>query len=275
MQTGDSSDSRKRSAAEALASDVVQLPPAFLCDFVIHYRGTAFHVHKLVLFYHSSYFRGYLEPLIDGQRAYSSDECNDHPSIPHCIRLPDSCGKAEADSDDFRLFLCHLYFAQHYSCLPYKVWSHVDLDAQPPPAVTLNYPEFHDWDGLEDATSVHPTTFIPDNLYDSVMSLCHYFHCSVVLSRAEENMLLAVKVEHFPETPDGLEWEQLWACLLFALRFDLKRVMLACAPRLAKRCKLGENHKADWETMRLLLDRNSAFEMMQAVMNADVPQQGA
>ena len=103
------SDSRKRSASTALQTSAVRFPPACLSDFVIHYRGTAYHVHKFVLHYRSSYFRAYIDPLVAGQRACAADECDDHPSIAHCIRLPDSCGKVEADCDDFRLFLCHLY----------------------------------------------------------------------------------------------------------------------------------------------------------------------
>ena len=84
---------RTRPAVEALAVPNVQFPPAHLSDFVIYYRHTAYHVHKFVLDYHSSYFRTYIEQLTTEQRAYPAEECNDHSDITHCIRLPDSCGK--------------------------------------------------------------------------------------------------------------------------------------------------------------------------------------
>ena len=81
--------SRKRPATEALAAEEdVHFPPVFLADFVIHYQAQAFHVHKFVMCHHSSYFRTYIEPLIDGQRAYPAGECDEHADIAHCIRLP-------------------------------------------------------------------------------------------------------------------------------------------------------------------------------------------
>ena len=38
----------------------VHFPPRLLSDFVIHYRGMNFHVHQLVLYLHSDYFRALL-----------------------------------------------------------------------------------------------------------------------------------------------------------------------------------------------------------------------
>ena len=92
----------------------------------MHYRDAAFHVHKFVLSYHSSYFRTYIEQLVKGQRAYPQSECGEHADITHCIRLPHSFGKEEADVDDFQLFLEHLYFAAHHSCPPFPVPTEVD-----------------------------------------------------------------------------------------------------------------------------------------------------
>jgi len=192
MSKESSSRSRKRSATEALAANIVQFPPALLSDFVIHHRSIAYHVHKFVLFHHSSYFRSYIEQLTDGQRAYPTEECDEHPSVTHCSRLPDSCGKLEATADDFRLFLCHLYFAQHYCCIPYTVAAHIDVSAELPPTVNLAYPDFRSWEPLRKATSSIPFSVSQPAVYESVMSLCHYFDCAVVLARAEHNMLLVV-----------------------------------------------------------------------------------
>ena len=148
MQDSSSSEPDDMVAVEALQASDVHFPFKVFSDFVIHYRGTAFHVHKFVLCYHSAYFRAYIEQLTNGQRAYPLDECSDHPNTAHCIRLPDDCGKEEASAADFQRFLCHLYFMQHYSCIPYRVATDVDLTAQPPPAVTLDYPKFNGWDDL-------------------------------------------------------------------------------------------------------------------------------
>ena len=190
MSTESSSDSRKRSATAALldmaATDVLapcHFPPAKVSDFVVHYRSTAYQFHKFVLCHHSSYFRTYIEQLTDGQRAYPTDECSEHPDIAHCIRLPDSCGKVEADTNDFRLFLCQLYFAQHYSCIPYTAQSHIELTAQPPPTVTLDYPHFRDSVQLSRHTSSVSDTSEPLAVYDAIMSMCHYLECALVLSR--------------------------------------------------------------------------------------------
>ena len=188
--------SHKRSADEALGSEVVNLPPACLSDFVIHYRHTAFQVHKFVLCYHSSYFPKYIGHLIHGQRAYPTDECDEHPAIPHCIRLPDSCGKVEADCDDCCVFLCHLYFAQHYNCIPYRMADAIDLAADPEHAVTLTHPRLNNWQKLKQAISSEGCCCLldPSALYEAVMSLCHYFDCAVVPKRAEDNCLLAVEL---------------------------------------------------------------------------------
>ena len=259
----------KRSASAALASSDVQFPPAFLSDFVVHYRGVAYHVHKFVLCYHSSYFRTYIEPLIDGQRAYSTAECDEHPSITHCIRLPDCCGKVEAASDDFRLFVCHLYFAQHYSCIPYVVPADIDLLAQPPPNVTLDYPGFVHCDELDAVTaSIVYSSDAPPQLYDAVMSLCHYFDCSVVLSRAEDNCLLVLRSRDDGAAGTECEWNEVWPCFVLALRCDLQRVKDDCMPRIAQHCKRGNSRRQEWQAARQHLDTDTAFDMLLAAFEA-------
>jgi len=179
-------------------ANIVRFPPACASDFVVHHCGVSYHVHKFVLIYLSAYFRTYIEQLIDGQRAYWADECDEHPSIAHCIRLPDDCGKVEASADDLKLFLCHLYFQEHYSCIPYCVVSHVDLATQPALNVTLTYPHFKTWRDLKSASSSLLFSSDP-TMYDAVMSLCHYFDCARVLSQAEDNILLVVQVGDDPE----------------------------------------------------------------------------
>ena len=268
--------SRKRPTDETLAANDVHFPPAFLSDFVIHYRDTAYHVHKFVLCHHSSYFRTYFEPLIEGQRVYLKAECDDHHDVAHCIRLPDRCGKVEADSDDFRVFLCHLYFAQHYRCVPYTVATHVNLDAEPAPTVTLDCPAFRGWEELDEATSSSLWTVEPPAVYEAVMSLCHYFNCDRVLSRAEDNCAALIEQALYDRANHDVAWSELWPCFLLALKFNLMRVKRACIPRLAECCMHGSSHKEQWESVRAQLDRDTLLEVMQAAFDkASSPSIGA
>ena len=258
--------STRKRPAKALAPSDVHFPAAHSPDFVIHYRGTAYHVHKFVLDHHSSHFRTYIETLTDRQRAYSTDECSGHPSIEHCIRLPDSCGKVEASSDDFRLFLCHLYFAQHYCCIPYKPAADVDLTAEPPPAVTLDYSACDTEEQLRDATSSLTHANFPPAVYQAVVSLCHYFDCKAVVSRAEYNCVLMVEFMADIGATDSL-WSELWSCFLLALQFDLKRVKAACVETLACHSTLVNAHKTEWESVRAQLDKDTLFELLQAAFD--------
>ena len=276
----------------ALTTDV-HFPPSRLSDFVIHYRGTSYHVHKFVLDYHSSYFRAYIETLTSGQRVYQEDECSEHSDIDHCIRLPDTCGKLEADGGDFQLFLCHLYFARHYSCIPYEVPTDIDLDAQPPPAVTLDYPNFSSLKQLDKATCSRFSESKPPAAYDAVMSLCHYFDCVVVLERAEANCLLAAKGSEEQRESDrycrcgccsgsdedmnidyAKEWNSVWPCFVLAQQFDMKRVKAACVPVLVQHSLLQSRHKEEWESVRAQLDKDTLFELMQATYAASAEYDG-
>ena len=249
----------------------VHFPPAFLSDFVIHYRGTAYHVHKFILCYHSSYFSTYMTTLVNGQRAHPTDECDEHPAVAHCIRLPNSCGKVEASSDDFGLFLCHLYFAQHYSCVPYTVASHVDLAALPPPDVLLDYPKFNSYTDLEKATRSTLLAPEPPEVYEAVMSLGHYFDCALVLSRAEDNLLLMVAASQFGAA-SALEdyrqmcWSITWPCLSTAIKFDLKRVKTACMSLLATCCRHLSSQSTQWESIRTQLDKDTLFVLLQMAL---------
>ena len=246
--------------ATGATNAVIHFPPTYVSDFVIHYRGTAFHVHKFVLIYHSSYFRTYIEALTRGQRAYPNTECDDHSDIEHCVRLPDSCGKVEADVDNFRLFLCHLYFAQQYCCVPFTANSDIDLAAQPVPAVSFDYPHFrHDGD-LNDATACHLYGSDPLEVCESVMSLCHYLDCARILSRAEDNCLLLVVPD---EDYSNAQLHQLWPLFKLALQFDLQRVKKACMPPVARHGMQCYQHKEEWESIRPLLSKDTLFEMLQ------------
>ena len=188
---------------------------------------------------------------------------SDHQRIAHCIRLPDSCGKVEASSEDFRVFLCHLYSADHYRCVPFTVGLHVDLDAQPPPIASLDAPVF---DCREDLDSFTASDFEdeqqPPALYEAVVSLSHYFHCHRVLSRVDDNFLLFCDWVDAPDRGE-LVWPTLWTLFLLALKFDLRAAKKVCIPRLAACCVGGHSHKDEWDSVRAQLDKDTLYELMQ------------
>ena len=234
--------SRKRSAPEAQQSDPVVLPPRRLARLVIHYRDAAFHVHKFILYHHSAYFRTYIDQLTDGERAYSNDECSDHVSIAHCVRLPDRCGKVDASVDDFRLFLYHLYFPRQYNCIPYHMADvHIDLTADLPPTVSLDSPAFPNCRELLAATSNE--ILDAPAIDEAVLSLCHYFDCALLLSRAEDNLRLVVGAEQQHSVTNSAA--EIRACVELACKFNLQRLKKACIVVLANYCRGVYNWRSD------------------------------
>ena len=273
--------SRKRSAAEALETQVVRFPPAHCADVVLHYHNTAFHVHKFVLLYHSPVLRAAIELLANGP----GEQCDDHPHIAHCIRLPVKCGKLGACADAFRKFLCHLYFARHHNCAPFPAKTQVDLSAEPAPAVSLECPKLADYNALAAASNV--TGVFGANASPSdraVVSLCHYFDCALVLARCEDNMLLLVEriqrslrtVASFGVQIDGRNSHgrtMIEMALQFAANFDLLRLRKVCIPLVAENCVYTRQRnpavdsKQQWDRLTYMLDRPTLVELMQEVCN--------
>ena len=251
-----SSSSFDQSASAALQSSDVIFPPPVEADFVIHYRGMSFHVHKSVLCHHSDYFRHYIELLVDGQRSYSHEKRREHADIDHCYRLPDRCGEIDADSDDFRLFLCHMYFTQHHRCLPYiDVDIDVDLTAQPAPDVELDHPDFDSISQLFDSPSSSGCSEDDDDddrnppaVYDAVLSPSVCFNFTQLLARAENNCLL---VSEFGDEFDGdvgeRNWRELWHCFQLALRFGLQQLKQESALLLAPYCCRLSSRRSEWQ----------------------------
>ena len=135
------------------AEIVVTFPPGKHADFVLHYdNNTAFHVHKLVLHHHAAYFRTYFDTLSTQLR--SSDSCK-HAHIAHCIHLPSQTKLVQetpVTAIDMGLFLRHLYFAAHYCCPPHLPKTDVDIGADPPPAVSLQFSNVQQLNWLADST---------------------------------------------------------------------------------------------------------------------------
>ena len=93
------------------------------------------------------------------------------------------------------------------------------------------------------------------------MSLCPHFDCAVVLSRAEDNCLLVI--EKYLKYYVNVEWNKVWQFFLLELQFDFQQLKAACIPRLAKLSTIGGGHKAELESIRATLDKNTMFEIMQ------------
>ena len=149
----------------------------------------------------------------------------------------------EANTEDFERFLCHLYFAKHYSCLPYTVDDLV-LDMRPPPTVTLDSPASANSLGIEYKSSTNFFTGHPPVVSEPTMSLCHYFDCAAILSHAEDNCMLFMKaMEDELDDDDESKWQELWPLFLLALQFDLQRVKKACISQLTNYCLRGSSQQ--------------------------------
>ena len=200
---------------------------------VLHYRSAQFHVHKFILIRNSDYFGAHFRHLIYPAESYTSppqERCESHPHIIDCVHLPERCGKVDVSVEQFRLFLLHLYFPQHYRCLPYQTaLDNVDLTAQCALSGSCDWFVFASPQQLLDATS---SVFFCGSAAASnyeVVSLCHFFGCARALLRAEHNMLLVLSA--IRQRQGASECADKWACWRMAVDFDLQRVRKAILPR--------------------------------------------
>ena len=138
-------------------NNTVLFPPRELADFVVHYDNTEFHVHRTILHHLSGYFNEYFQLLTAPQDSSTSatrkrarpsspsssteeKQHRDYRTITHCIHVPlqtRSVEQTPVTAADFRLFLYHLYFSQHYCCPPYLPKTDIDLNDPPPLSHTL------------------------------------------------------------------------------------------------------------------------------------------
>ena len=108
----------------------------------------------------------------------------------------------------------------------------------------------------------------PPEICAAVLSLCHYFDCTRLLARAEHNCLLVVREAHRGvDRSSWGRWESTWHCFLLALRFGLQRVRTECIDQLAYYdvC-CWDNHAEEWDSIRAQLDKDTLFELFQAVL---------
>ena len=187
--------------------DTVRFPPHQYADFVIHCGETDFYVHRFVLHYHSDFFRAHLDTVsrathLPCRSSRQAKACN-HPSIAHCIHLPRYTTPVPTRSitaNDFRMFVCHLYFGSHYCYPPFLPKTDVDLEAASLPVSLSFFPLLRcKWDGC-------PTTATPTSLWsvweqqlrhdapDKPNSL-HYSHAVLALTQHLDCALLREQCE--------------------------------------------------------------------------------
>ena len=227
---------------DAIADDVVYFPPRDIADFVIHCADTDFHVHKFVLHHHSAYFRAYFQTLSPLSRcrhcgsATSSSNATepcDHPTIAHCIHLPPVTklvSGREVTANAFQLFLCHLYFASLFRYPPFLPTTDIDLNADPPPAVSLCFPAVpsFDWSAQTDLRTVDGAVEYDENL----LALAHYLDCAQLMQQCEA--MLLTQVEWADRT--GKDMWIARECASFLLdgdRYGLQRWRAACIDSIA------------------------------------------
>ena len=214
--------------------DAVFFPPRQLADFVLHYDDISFHIHRFVLHFHSTFFRTYFETLSRATHDSSPSSkrarrCN-HPHIDDCyqmLRQIQLVTKEAVTADDFRLFLCHLYFGAHYCYPPYLPLTDVDLDSDVDPLpVSLSFsPSPISW-------FVHSTQLrMCDEgrefvMHESLLTLARSFDCAQLLKRCEAVLLSAVE---WSESTGNVDWLNgfCWWWLEFSERYRLADVRRA------------------------------------------------
>ena len=177
---------------------IIPFPPRQLVDFVIHdVDGIDFHVHKFVLHYHTVYFRAYFQTLSQSSSSSSSDAsqpCN-HPHIAHCIHLPQQTRLVEGmavTAADFRLFLCHLYFASHYRSPPYLPKTDIDLAADAVP-LSLHFPPVRTIDWSDESPQLRTTEDGRCSQNEALLTLAYYLDCAAMMQQCEAVLLTQIE----------------------------------------------------------------------------------
>ena len=269
-------------------SRVVFFPPPDHADFVLHYANTSFHVNKLVLYHHSAYFRTYFQTLPtapspstsskstkkrkraqrrSSSSAEESHQC-DHPAIAHCIHLPQLTmlvGKDEVHANDFRVFLCHLYFSHHYCYPPCLPKTDIELDAPVSPPMSFVFPRLPSLDWSNDS----PQLRFRDEWYvfnESLLTLAHYFDCAAMMAQCEAVMLSLVKDGKKAKKHEWLSDECLM-CLPHILRYHLDKCKTPCVEIIA--ADEGVLERQAYQAAKQVWDKALLAEIMEALHKAN------
>ena len=128
--------------------------------------------------------------------------------------------------------------------------------------MTLTYDSPGSFADLDEATGGNLSNNDPPEVYEAVISLCHYFDCSVVLSRAEVNMGLVV-CAGMNECCDVEAWSLVWPCFQLALQFDFDDVQTDCMIVLTRCSMQNRDHRAKWQAVRAQLDKDTLYRLVQ------------
>lgn len=230
----------------------VFFPPREVADLVLHYDSSHFHVHKFVMLHHSTVLQPIIQALSSPSKSGSpvakkakiahsdatqpgdrpadtsssssdnAEPCN-HPHIAHCTHLVLQTTMMSGDivtAADFRLFLCHLYFSNHYRYPPYLPKTDIDLDADSLPSLSITFPLIPslDW------SASSPLRFTADgtkySYNEPLLMLAYYLDCKHVAEQCEAVML--TKVNNFSENKVQLG-EHCSTSLLSADRYKLEK----------------------------------------------------
>ena len=238
---------------------------------------TDFHVHKFVLHYHSAYFRAYFETLSNSSSSSSSDNSQppcSHPHIAHCIHLPQQTEVVENEpvtAADFRLFLCHLYFASHYRYPPYLPKTDIDLELEadsaplslefPPPPPSLEW--------CEGGTPMRSPNNRSPKSYDSLLTLAHYLDCAAMMKQCEAVLLTKVKGYERITSVQLAGKCAMW--LQFAHRYNLRQWKAICLHVIAA----AESNillNKDYKSAKAKWDKELVLEILEAGIQRNVPQ---
>lgn len=249
----------------------VHFPPREVADFVIHYANTHFHVHKFILFFRSSYFRTYFQTLsppslgscstssasqsilpsnaicpapsaTNNTSSYAKQQPCNHPSIAHCIHLPRQTtlvSKEAVDAEDFRLFLCHLYFSSHYCYPPFLPKTDINLEAYSHLLpVSLSFPALPLIDWSTKSPQLRLTTDGECKrwcYHEALLTLALYFDITAIMQQSEAVML--TMLQHGERTDSQWLARQCVSWVLPAELYKLQKWKKACIKCIAAEAK--------------------------------------
>ena len=264
------SSSRESLSLSASVETVVTFPPGQHVDFVIHYDNTAFHVHKFVLHHHSAYFRTYFDTLPapscssckKRKRGNPTSSCQ-HTHIAHCIRLPSQTtlvARRLVTAADMDLFLRHLYFAAHYCYPPFLPKTDVDIGADPPPAVSLQFPSVQHF-SWQTASSPLRLLIVGKAFVwnESLLTLAHYLDCAAMLRQCEAVMLTASST-----TDSAWLLTHCWRNLEYASRYKLDKLKACHIDIIAADKRMLD--REEYKRGKLWWDKALGMEIMEAAL---------
>ena len=102
-------------------------------------------------------------------------------------------------ADDFRPFLCHLYFASHYCYPPFLPKTDINLDTSPSP-LSLTFPDVPSIDWSDESTQLR---FIADSdrfvRNEALLTLAYYFDCAALMRQCETILMTKATYGHMNE----------------------------------------------------------------------------